>query len=277
MSMKISVIIPTYKPQDYLWECLDSLNCQSLDRREFEVLVVLNGPKESYEDSICRFIQEHQDLNIRYFYSEVPGVSNARNIGLDQAEGEYIAFIDDDDYVSKPYLLELYEKSSPDTIGLVYPFAFNDGSPEVQLDYSITDEYERCVAKGKQSHLSPKKFFSGPCMKLIHKDIIGSRRFDIRFKNGEDSLFMFLISDRMKYVDFTSKGAVYYRRFRSNSATTSLRPVKEMLGNCWQRFKANSKVYFSDIRRYSSQRYCMSILGLLHIVLSEIILARLFK
>jgi glycosyltransferase involved in cell wall biosynthesis len=244
---------------------------------DYEVIVVLNGPKKYYEYSICKYIHENPQLCIRYFYSETPGVSNARNLGLDQAEGEFIAFIDDDDYVSKSYLRELYEKSSPDTIGLVYPYAFNDGSPEVQLDYSISDEYERCAAKGRQSYLRPKKFFSGPCMKLIHRDVIGNRRFDARFKNGEDSLFMFLISDSMKYVDFTSKDAVYYRRFRENSATTSQKSVKEMFDNCWQRFKANSKVYFSDVRHYSLQRYCMSILGLFHIVLSEIIVARLFK
>lgn len=273
----VSVIIPTYKPQNYLWECLNSLCEQSLDHDSFEVIVVLNGPKDPYDEAIKTYRQEHTNLNMLYIYTEQPGVSNARNIALDKAKGEYVAFIDDDDYVSESYLQELIGVSRPDTIGLVYPYAFNDGKFETQLNYSITDEYERCAPKGRQSHLKPKKFFSGPCMKLIHRDIIGERRFDIRFKNGEDSLFMFLISDSMKYVDFTSKDAVYYRRFRENSATTSQKSVKEMFDNCWQRFKANSKVYFSDVRHYSLQRYCMSILGLFHIVLSEIIVARLFK
>lgn len=273
----VSVIIPTYKPQNYLWECLNSLCEQSMDHDSFEVIVVLNGPKDPYDEAIKTYRQEHTNLNMLYIYTEHPGVSNARNIALDKAKGEYVAFIDDDDYVSETYLQELIGVSRPDTIGLVYPYAFNDGNPSVQLEYSITTEYNKCVEKGKQSHLRPKKFFSGPCMKLIHRDIIGNRRFDVRFKNGEDSLFMFLISDRMKYVDFTSKNAIYYRRFRDNSATTSLKPISEMLNNCWQRFKANSKIYFSDIRHYSLRRYCMTILGLLHIILSEIIIARVFK
>jgi len=275
MSKKISVIVPTYKPQKYLWECLDSLCSQSMAGGDFEVIVVLNGPKKYYEYSICKYIHENPQICIRYFYSETPGVSNARNLGLDHADGEYVAFIDDDDYISESYLLELYEKSNRDTIGLVYPYAFNDGNPETQLKYSITDEYERCVAKGKQSHLRPKKFFSGPCMKLIHRDIIGERRFDVRFKNGEDSLFMFLISDRMKYVDFTSRDAIYYRRFRENSATTSIKPVSEMLSNCWQRFKVNTKLYFSDVKNYNLRRYLMSIMGLIHIVISDVIIARI--
>ena len=116
-NIKITVIVPTYKPQAYLWECLDSLYFQSLDSSLYEIIVVLNGERADYEDKIKEYIHEHPSVMIQYLYAEMPGVSNARNIALDIARGKYIAFIDDDDYVSKSYLRELLEVSSPDTIG----------------------------------------------------------------------------------------------------------------------------------------------------------------
>lgn len=269
--MKISVIVPTYKPQDYLWECLDSLYLQTFPREEFEVILVLNGCKESYDASIREYIAAHQELNWNYIQTDAPGVSNARNLALDSIRGEYVAFIDDDDFVSPTYLEELFSHAAADTISLCYPFAFNDGEPAIQLPYEITDAYEAYSGKGKLKASGVRKFFSGPCMKLIPVSYIGNRRFDVRFKNGEDTLFMFLISDKMEWVDFTSRDAVYYRRFRSGSAVTKKLSVGYVAKNCWERIKAYSGIYFSAPRKYSFRRYCMNILGTFHIMLLRLI------
>ena len=272
---KISVIVPTYQPGGYLWECLEALRNQTFPLSDFEVLIVLNGKETPWRNEIDKYISDNKTYNFTLLYTSQPGVSNARNIALDCAKGEYIAFVDDDDYVSPTYLSELYEKAGNDTVALSNAFAFNDGNDAIQLPYSITKEYDRCAPQGKQKPIKPKKFFSGPCMKLISREIIADRRFDCRFKNGEDSLFMFLISDRIKYADFTSPSAIYYRRFRTNSATTSNKSVKYMLGNCFKRFAYNTRVYFGGTQHYSFRRYLITVLGLLHIIISEIILPKL--
>ena len=63
--MKISVIVPTYKPQDYLWECLNSLMNQTLSKQEYEVVLVLNGCTEPWKSQIAEYIKEHlQGMNI---------------------------------------------------------------------------------------------------------------------------------------------------------------------------------------------------------------------
>ena len=59
MATKISVIIPTYAPKDYLWECLDSLENQTLSKDEFEVILVLNGEREPYESMIQKKLPEY--------------------------------------------------------------------------------------------------------------------------------------------------------------------------------------------------------------------------
>ena len=87
--MDISVIIPTHKPQRYIEVCLRSLDAQTLDKNRYEVLIILNGEKEPYYSTIQHLLDSYE-LNGRLLYTDVAGVSNARNIGLDNAEGNYI-------------------------------------------------------------------------------------------------------------------------------------------------------------------------------------------
>ncbi|MDB9192592.1 glycosyltransferase family 2 protein [Parabacteroides distasonis] len=261
--MKISVIIPTYKPQSYLWECLDAIRVQTFQEEDFEVLLILNGCSEPYRSQIEYFLKDRNMRNVCLIQTDQPGVSNARNIGLDCAKGDYIAFIDDDDYVSPSYLKELYEKASPDTISLCYPYAFNDGCPDVQLPYYITEAYKYCSRKKGKLTLPSKvrKYFSGPWMKLIPMNFIQGRRFDVHFKNGEDSLFMFLISDRFKDFSITSSQAVYYRRYRQMSATTSRRAFRERLQNGCRYIISLSQIYFKEISRYNGLFYLSRVIG----------------
>ena len=243
--MIISVIVPTYKPQAYLWECLDSIYNQTFLKNDYELILVLNGCNEPYNAQIKEWLSKHPDFQVQYFQTDEGGVSNARNIALDNVRGDYITFIDDDDFVSPVYLEELYEKAMPDTISLCYPYAFNDGSPKEQLSYGITDAYNYCIEHDCETLASRvRKFFSGPWMKLIPMSFIQDRRFDIRFKNGEDCIFMFLISDKFKKMTFTSKAAIYYRRFREGSAVTTKRSKKEEMLNSLKCMNEYTKIFF---------------------------------
>lgn len=244
--MKISVIVPTYKPQAYLWECLDSIYDQTFPKSDYELVLVLNGCCEPYNTQIKEWLSRHGDLQVQYIQTDEGGVSNARNIALDKARGEYVAFIDDDDIVSKSFLKELCEKATPDIVSLCYPYAFNDGMLNEQLSYGITDAYEYCVTHGCSSISSrAQKFFSGPWMKLIPMSFIQNRRYDVRFKNGEDSLFMFLISDKIDKVAFTSKKAIYYRRYRTGSAVSVRRNTKERIINNVRLIREYVRIFFN--------------------------------
>ena len=272
-NVKLSVIIPTYRPKDYIWECLGSIARQTLSPDMFEVIIVLNGCNEPYRSQIQAFIDEKMPhLNVQFLQTDQGGVSNARNIALDNAHGEYITFIDDDDYLSPACLEEMCSLATGDNIVCCYPYAFNDGQPEVQLmDYGITRAYEYCVAHGCDTVLSKaRKFFSGPCMKLIPMSFIQDRRFDPRFKNGEDSLFMFLISDKFGKLTFTSRQAVYYRRYREGSAVTSKRSMWDLICNiCLQSFEY-SHIFWSYPFSYNAFFYLSRQLACIHTILHNI-------
>lgn len=225
-------------------------------------MLVLNGCDEPFYSQIKDWLGKHCDLQVQFFQTDEGGVSNARNIALDNARGEYITFIDDDDLISPAYLEELYDKATPDTVSLCYPYAFNDGEVEKQLPYGITDAYcyymdHRCTSLSSKV----RKYFSGPCMKLIPMSFIQGRRFDVRFRNGEDSLFMFLISDKIKKVSFTSKNAIYYRRYRLNSATTNKSNRISVVVNELRLVKMYSLIYFKAPCRYNLNFFLTRVLA----------------
>lgn len=249
--MKISVIIPTYKPQAYLWECLDSVVAQTFPKEDFELILVLNGCTEPWKSQIQEYMDSKmKGMNVKFIHTEQGGVSNARNMALDVAEGDYITFIDDDDFVSCNYLEGLYEKADIFTISLAKMVAFDDVSRTV-LKHRIYNVFEKYESKKNVSVNQVRKYLCGPCIKLIPKEIVGNRRFDVSFKNGEDSLFMYLVSDKYKRFSFTSNNAIYYRRIRENSACTMYRSNFRRTINGIRLLYNVLKIYVPNFWRYN--------------------------
>ena len=260
--MKISVIIPTYKPKEYLWECLDSLVRQTFPKEDFEIIIVLNGCCEPWKSQIEEYIASNMStMNVTFIQTDSPGVSNARNLGIDVMKGKYLFFMDDDDYISPTCLQEMLSLQNGNVVVECYPYAFNDGDPYLeQRAYGLTSTYDYCLEhKCNKLNSTARKFFSGPCMKLIPSLYVGDRRFDTRFKNGEDSLFMFSISDKIHDVAFTSKDAIYYRRYRKGSATTSSRSKKERIKNIFKCIRVYTSFYVKG--GYSTYFYATRILA----------------
>ena len=214
--MKLSVIIPSYKPGDYLWECLNSLCNQSLDRKDFEVVIVLNGCNQPYADQIQEYISGHQTHNVLLIKTDKSGVSHARNIGIEAARGEYITFVDDDDIVSPTYLEDLLEVSSPTCVGCASMKAFYKDTNE-DIETFLSKAYERCKNR-PFDFFEYRQFLSPPVAKMIHKSIIGKTRFPIDMKKSEDSVFCLQISPKIKDMKFASADSIYYQRLREGSA-----------------------------------------------------------
>lgn len=261
----LSVIIPTFRTQDYLWECLASLERQSLSHTFFEVIVVLNGPKEPYWSELSAYQQAHPAMNLRCLYADKTGAASARNAGLEVACGQFVTFLDDDDYLSDSCLEEMLSLSTEEYIVACYPYSFQDGMAEKQCPYTMTDAYDYCTRHQCTSlHSIARLYLSGPCMKLIARDMIGDRRFNPTFTVGEDSLFMFLISDRIKGILFTSRQAVYYRRLRAGSTIHS-QSVLHSIQTGIRLAVAYTKLFFTG--RYSWYLYVTRLLGACHRIL----------
>lgn len=256
----ISVLIPTYKPKDYLYECLESLAHQTLSPSKYELILVLNGCCEPWKMDIDKYINECLNhINIKFIHTDIAGVSNARNFAIDNAEGEYITFIDDDDYVSPTYLDDLYNVSDRNTIGVARPIAFNDIT-KTQVDYPITNLFDKLYPSKNLSFLRLRRYFIGPCMKLIHRDIINNRRFNTSFCVGEDGLFMFLISDEFNKCSLANSRSVYYRRYRDGSLVAK-RTREYIKVNNRNLLKSTLEIYKSNIIRYNFIFFLMQVIS----------------
>ena len=97
--MFLSIIIPVYNTESYLKRCLDSCICQNLDLTEYEIVVINDGSTDNSSSIIEQYASSY--YNIKYYCQNNSGLSVARNNGLDKSLGDYIMFIDSDDWIEK--------------------------------------------------------------------------------------------------------------------------------------------------------------------------------
>ncbi len=255
--MKISVIIPTYTPGKYIFECLNSIMNQTIQDDSYEILVILNGPKDPYFEMLSNIEK------IKLYYSEKKGVSNARNIGLNKANGEYICFIDDDDIVSPYYLEGLLNKSSLNTLAISNVYSFLNETNEKRENFFICEHLRKENNGIHNSLYRNRSFLAFPVAKLIHRDIIGNKRFDPRFNNGEDALFITSISNKIKSIEYAGDNAVYYVRERIGSASRNKIPKRKLLSDAIQLISAYVVSYLKSPLSYSTLLFLSRIPGVL--------------
>lgn len=243
----ITVIVPSYQPKEYIFECLHSLENQTLDKNLFNVLIVLNGDKEPYYTFIKNRIGEFKS-NIKVITIKEKGVSVARNIGLENSDGKYIVFLDDDDIVSENYLENLLKclYNRVNSISVSNVLTFNDEG-NTSKDY-ISKAFDGCNLKESSNLFLMRKFLSSACCKLIPKVVIGNIKFNPHLTNGEDSLFMACISRKIESVILSPKDTIYFRRLRKGSASRTHRSIFKKLKNKLYLIYNYVKIYLSNIK-----------------------------
>ena len=114
--MKVSVIIPVYNVENYIEKCLESVINQTID--EIEIIVVNDGSTDLSKERINKYLNKYKD-KIKYLEKENGGLSSARNYGMKFATGEYIAFLDGDDYIELDAYQKMYEKAKEENADMV--------------------------------------------------------------------------------------------------------------------------------------------------------------
>ena len=112
---KVSVILPVYNVEEYLDKCLDSLVNQTL--KDIEIIVVNDGSPDNSQKIIDKYARKYK--NVKPHIKENGGLSDARNFGLTKAKGEYISFIDSEDYTEVTMLEKMYEKATKEKLDIV--------------------------------------------------------------------------------------------------------------------------------------------------------------
>lgn len=212
----ISVIIPAYNIEKYLPRCLESILTQTY--RDLEIVLVDDGSTDS-TGAICDEYAR-RDSRIAVIHKENGGVSSARNMGLDRAKGEYIAFVDGDDILHRDYFLVLLEnavKHNSDISVCRLEMVYGDGERRVNCSLETGKLDKVKIIEGFFFNENIKEIMYGPYNKLFKSEVIGNIRFK-QYKYGEDLLFVFMVLERASSIYYDHYVGYSYVR-RDGSAT----------------------------------------------------------
>ena len=231
--VKISVIIPVYNVENYLAECLDSVVAQNLDN--YEILCIDDGS----EDSSGKILDDYANRypHVQAFHTVNRGLGAARNYGLKRTRGEYVLFVDSDDFIQNNSLRYLYEQASSLDLDILHydgNIIYEDANLEQQFgklksryalsrsrEYSeVTDGQEMyCAMQQNGDHREVS------WLQLIRRDFL--ERNNLLFPEGilnEDIIFDFACLAFAQRVSHRKK-KVYTYRIRNSSIVTS--PISE--------------------------------------------------
>lgn len=202
----ISIIVPIYNSEKYIRRCIESILSQTF--KDFELLLIDDGSKDN-SGRICDEYAE-KDSRVRVFHKKNGGVSSARNFGIDNAKGEWVTFIDSDDWVEAEYIAN---------------FVFDcDLSIQGYFDDKKCIRYKnKLVKKSIGDEYIRNEYILGPYCKMFRLNIINqfNIRFDLKLTFGEDILFLFnylLYTKKMKVLSYCG-----YHYKINNGGLTSIR------------------------------------------------------
>ena len=215
---KISIIVPVYKVENYLSQCVDSILNQTF--ADWECILVDDGSPDGSGVICDEYAQK--DTRIHVIHKENRGVSSARNTGLSAAQGEYIYFIDSDDYVEREaleLLLSKAKQSEADIMvhGIVNDYIYKQSSTAVKYVSLPEKDYSTILEMADRWGL-----LKGPVNKLFKNSIIKNKslRFDESISYGEDTKFTFEYLVHCHSIAFVPRH-LYHYCFRNKDSLTS--------------------------------------------------------
>lgn len=214
---KISVIIPVFNTGHYLKRCIDSIIHQTYTN--LEIIIVDDGSQKETAE-ICDELAKG-DARIRVFHKENEGVSVARNYGLSQAVGDYIGFVDSDDWIAPEMFERLQTQLIQNNVDIVYCDAltvWDNGNEEADTFVNIP-----CSHELEHKDITPSILFEiagSVCRGLYRRNVLEGVEFPVGLKFSEDRYFNLQAlskSDKIYYL----KEAFYYRYMRADSCVNS--------------------------------------------------------
>lgn len=213
MKYLVSIIVPMYNSEKYIVRCIDSLLEQSYEN--IEIIVVDDGSSDNGVD----IIKKYSDNRINIYQKKNEGVSATRNFGIEKSNGDFLLFVDSDDYVSKDIVEIMLDKvnninsmvlcDNDEIWGkrIEKRILFNDENIELNKIDTL-----RAIASGKAGLV---------CSKLVSNRVIKENNimFDKNLKVGEDQLFFLKVAQYTKEFKYVNKSLYFYDRTNENSAT----------------------------------------------------------
>lgn len=226
----ISVIVPVYNVEKFIFKCLDSILNQTY--KNFEIIVVNDGSTDKSLD-ICReFV--NKDKRVALLTKKNGGLSDARNFGLNHSKGEWVTFIDSDDFVSPMYLEHLIGGVTDNNTKIVVSRLKNTTDFEAEPVYDKKISYKNLsTEKALKTVFLQKKFDTNATAKLYLRELFEDISFPvgILFEDFATTYKIFFKSKKISFAD--TQDYFYYQRSGSilNSKFNERKLILEQLSN----------------------------------------------
>lgn len=243
MEELVSVIVPVYKVESYLSRCVDSIINQSY--RNLEIILVDDGSPDKCPE-ICNEFAE-KDSRIRVIHKENGGLSSARNAGLDICRGEYIAFVDSDDYIAENYIEKLHTAVKDENADIaVCDFCCTGELNEVFKSYNSYDT-ESFVSDGKEVlrryYCNYKGFgYVVAYNKLYSRRIMNEVRFPYGKIHEDEYVFADIMLNCGKIACVSDKLYFYFQR---GDSIMSSKKCEQTLECLFEIYQERNKLYKS--------------------------------
>ena len=228
--MYLSIITPVYNTAKYLPACLDSLLDQGVSYEDYEIILINDGSKDNSAEILDRYAAQYP--NLRVVHKENSGVSATRNIALDMVQGDYIWFIDSDDFIERnvlPQIFRIIQEKQPQRIHTkMYHMKSDYFTPEEETLYR-----EKKLVAGKS--LICSALYRTECVNL------GPTRFHPELTSNGDLVFSYELKKSLGgYINeaWLDEPIVYF--YRKNGGSITYRPSAK---------KLNSSISLSAIMR----------------------------
>ena len=248
-NISVSIIVPIYNVEKYLAKCLNSLERQTFD--DIEIIMVNDGSTDNSGDIAKTYANKNE--NFCLINRENGGLSAARNSGLDVAKGEYVYFLDSDDFLADDAIEKLYKKAKAEDLDQLrfVAYTFEDGTKNYlwtrdrsEGGYKYLGDYSG-VFKGMdfyQKTLDNNDYYPSCCLIFTKRTVIEENH--LRFYEGilhEDILFNFQLTTLSERVALLNE-PLYYRRFRTGSITQDTNWMKRNRSMCISAVEADKFV-----------------------------------
>lgn len=261
----ISVIVPVYNVAPYLPRCIDSILAQSFG--DFELLLIDDGSTD-VSGAICDEYAR-KDKRIKVFHKENGGLSDARNYGMERARGDYISFVDSDDYVGTDYLKILSEMMQGENIAITQLRSVSTGSETMKF---ISSEDRRLVFDAEEEFkamMLARDFGVSAWGKLYRREVFDGHSFPVG-KNYEDlDTVPYLIESGRNYAYSSSVQYYYYQRQDSVVHSLDSGKIQQWIEGI-DRLYQHCSEHYPELMDYAHCRFInFSFFNITNILLSE--------
>lgn len=214
--ISISIIVPIYQAEKYLYDNLKSLIRQNLTN--YEIICIDDGSTDASAKIIHDFMVQYPI--IKYYYQRNNGVSAARNLGLSKAQGEYIMFVDADDSIKSNSLRGIYRKAKKTNADILVFGGRTDNlllTPE-WVKSAFYTKNRTYIGNSETALFSENGARPSVCNKVFRKKIITDCLFPIHISISEDLAFLFMVFPKSNIIVFSSRCIYCYRLTNESSA-----------------------------------------------------------